>query len=293
MGHRREEVAERFERHVADGAEVLAGAHEPLFDGEVLRPLLDRQRDTDEGDARARAHAVGDGLLEPVAVADPAEVGEQELGHRVVAAFERRGQPEPFLVLLEQRSPQDLAAQAVAFVGDEQAAGLPGRYGLVRGGGVTRRDEHVTGVRDVAAAVAQPPDPRVGKRDPEPAVPLLHEDARRYDDEHEAAAPQRVGGRGNGDVGLARAGDGLDHTSAAAAQPAHERVELPAVELAVGRDRFREQGSETRTGTHGTTTVPVGRSGPGRSRAISPRPTGPGTVNAPRPGGMSAGSRTG
>ena len=169
----------------------------------------------------------------------------------------------------------------------------PGGTRLVRGGGVTRRDEHVAGVRDVAAAVAQPPDARVGKRDREPAVPLLHEHARRHDDEHEAAAPQRVRGRGDGDVGLARAGDGFDHTAAAAAQPAHERVELPAVELAVGRDRFREQGSETRTGTHGTTTVPVGRSGPGRSRAISPRPTGPGTVNAPRPGGMSAGSRTG
>ena len=103
VGDGGEEVTERFERHVADGAEVLAGAHEPLLDGEVLRPFLDRQRDTDERDAGRRAHAVGDRLFEPVAVADAAEVGEQELGHRVVAAFERRGQPEPFLVLLEQR----------------------------------------------------------------------------------------------------------------------------------------------------------------------------------------------
>ena len=123
MRDRGEEVAERLERHVADRAEVLPRAHEPLLDRGVLGALLDRERDADERDPRAGAHAVGDRLLEAVAVADAAEVGEQQLGDRVVAALERRGESEPFLVLGEQRPPQDPAAEAVALVGDQQAAG--------------------------------------------------------------------------------------------------------------------------------------------------------------------------
>ena len=83
----------------ADEAEVLAGAHEPLLGRGVLGPFLDRQRDADERHPGRRAHAVGDGLLEAVAVADAAEVGQQQLGHRVVAAFQRRGEAEPFVVL--------------------------------------------------------------------------------------------------------------------------------------------------------------------------------------------------
>ena len=116
---------------------------------------------------------------------------------------------------------------------------VAGRYRLVRRGRVAGRDEHVARRREVLAAVAQPPDPSVGQRGREPAVPLLHEHTRRHDDEHEAAPAQRVGGGGDRDVGLARAGDGFDHAATAAAQPADERVELPAVELAVRRDRVR------------------------------------------------------
>ena len=141
-------------------------------------------------------------------------------------------------------APQDPAAEPVALVGDQQPAAGAGRDRLVRGRRVARRDEHVAVGRYVLAAVAEPADPRVGERRGEPAVPLLHEHARRNDHQHEAAPAQRVGGRRDRDVGLARAGDGLDHAPAAAAQPAHEGVELPAVELAVGR--------------HGGTTVPAG-----------------------------------
>ena len=97
----------------------------------------------DERDTGTRAHAVGDRLLEAVAVADAAEVGQQQLGHRVVAALERRGESEPLLVLRQQRAPQDPAAEAVALVGDQEPARDPGRERLVRGRRVPRRDEHV------------------------------------------------------------------------------------------------------------------------------------------------------
>ena len=54
---RREEVAERIERHVADGAEVLARAHEPLLDRERTRPVprpTARHRRTRRAGARTR-----------------------------------------------------------------------------------------------------------------------------------------------------------------------------------------------------------------------------------------------
>ena len=230
---RGEEVAERLERHVADPTEVMTRAHEPLLDRGVLGPLVDRQRDADERHPGRRAHAVGDRLLEAVAVTDAAEVGQQQLGDRVVAALQRRGEAEPFVVLREHRPPQRPAAEAVALVGDEQPAGPAGRHRLVRRRRVAGRDEHVARRRAVLAAVAQPADAGVGQRRREPAVPLLHEHPRRNDHEHEAAPAQRVGRGGDRDVGLARAGDGFDHTATAAAQPADERVELPAVELTI------------------------------------------------------------
>ena len=77
MRDRGEEVAERFERHVADRAQVLPRAHEPVLDRDVLGALVDRERHADERDSRAGAHAVGDRLLEAVAVADAAEVGQR------------------------------------------------------------------------------------------------------------------------------------------------------------------------------------------------------------------------
>ena len=177
MGHGREEVTERFERHVANGAEVLAGAHEPLFDGEVLRRSSTDNATPTKATRAARAHSVGNGLFEPVAVADPAEVGEQQLGHRVVAAFERRGQPEPLVVLLAATAAAGLAAHPVAFVGDEQTAGFSRAVRACTGGGVRRRHEHVTGAGHVPTAVAQSPDARVRQHGPETAVPLLHEHA--------------------------------------------------------------------------------------------------------------------
>ena len=209
----------------------MTSVDEPLLGRGVLGPFVDRELDADERHPRRRAHAVGDGLLEAVAVADAAEVGQQQLGHRVVAAFERRGEAEPFVVLGEQRASQDPAAEAVALVGDEQPTAAAGRHRLVRRGRVPGRDEHVARGRDVLAAVAQPPDPSFGHRRREPAVPLLHEHTRGNDDEHEPTAAQRVGCGRDRDVGLARAGDRFDHAAPAAAQPADERVELPAVEL--------------------------------------------------------------
>ena len=69
------------------------------------------------------------------------------------------------------------AAEAVALVGDEQPAAVPGRHRLVGRGGVPGRDEHVARRPDVAAAVAEPPDARPGERLRQAAVPLLHEHA--------------------------------------------------------------------------------------------------------------------
>ena len=155
----------------------MTSAHEPLLGRGVLGPFVDRQLDPDERHPRWRAHAVGDGLLEAVAVADAAEVRQQQLGHRVVAAFERRGQAEPFVVLAEHRPSQRPAAEAVALVGDEQPTDPARRHRLVRRRRVAGRDEHVAGRRAVLAAVAQPPDPSFGQRGSEPTVPLLHEHA--------------------------------------------------------------------------------------------------------------------
>ncbi len=214
-----------------------------MLDGDVLGTFGVGQCHADEGNPRAGAHAVGDRLLEAVAVADPAEVGEQQLDHRVVAAFEGRGEPEPFVVLGEQGTAQRAPAEAVTLVGDEEPARGTGRNRLVRRRRMPGGDQHVTSSRDVGAAVAEPSDPVPGQGGRQPDVPLLHKDPRGNDDQYEAAAPQRVGSRSDGNVGLARPCDRLDDAAPAAAQPAHERVELPAVELAIGR--------------HGTTTVPA------------------------------------
>ena len=151
MRDRGEEVAEGFERHVAHAAQMLPRAHEPLLDRDVLRAFSVRERHADERDARAGAHAVGDRLLESVPIANAAEERQEEVGDGVVAALQRRGEPEPFLVLGEQRPSQRLAAEAVALVGDEQSAGRAGRDRLVGRRRMAGRDEHVAGLRGCRA----------------------------------------------------------------------------------------------------------------------------------------------
>src|SRR3954454_9349057 len=101
---------------------MAASAHELRFGLEVFGALLDRQLDADEGDARACAHAVGDGLFEAVSVADASEVGEQQVGDRVIGTLERCREAEAFVVLSEQRAPEDPAAEAVTLVGDQESA---------------------------------------------------------------------------------------------------------------------------------------------------------------------------
>ena len=121
---RGEEVAERLERHVRAPSRRCWRAFTSCCSVAVYSARSStEQLDADERDPRRRAHAVGDGLLEAVAVADAAEVRQQQLGHRVVAAFERRGEAEPFVVLRQHRAAQRPAAEAVALVGDEQPAG--------------------------------------------------------------------------------------------------------------------------------------------------------------------------
>ncbi len=257
MRDRGEEVAEGLERHPVHGAEVLTGAHESLLAGGVLGPFVDRQLHPDERHARWCAHPVGDGLLEAVAVTDAAEVREQQLGHRVVAAFQGGGEAEPFVVLAEHGAAQGLAAEPVTLVGDQQSTARAGWQRLVGGRRVAGRDEHVARRGVVPAAVAQPPDPGSRERCGEATVPLLHEHTRRHDDEHEPISPQRVGRGGDGDVGLARAGDRLDHAAAAAPQPADQGIELPTVELVLLRAEPGEHGSARRSGGHGHTKLPA------------------------------------
>ena len=96
---RGEEVAEGFEWHVADAAQMLPRADESVLDRDVLRTFSVRERDAHERDARAGAHTVGNRLLESVSVTDAAEERQEQVGDRVVAALQRRGEPEPFLVL--------------------------------------------------------------------------------------------------------------------------------------------------------------------------------------------------
>jgi hypothetical protein len=110
-------------------------------------------------------------------VTDAAEERQQQLGHRVVAAFQRRGQAEPFVVLREHRPSQRPATETVALVGDEEAAGAVGRHRLVRRRRVAGGDEHLAGARAVRAAVTQATDPSLRQRRREPPVPLLHEHA--------------------------------------------------------------------------------------------------------------------
>ena len=168
---------------------MLARVHELLFRLEVLRAFIDRERNADERDSRRRAHAVSDRGLEPVAVADAAEVGEEQFGHRVVAPFECRGETEPFFVLLQHGAAQHPAAEAMTLVGDQQAAVLTGRNRLVCGRRMAGRDKHVTRTGGVAPVVAEPADTDAGERRAQATVPLLHQDTRRNDDQYEALAP--------------------------------------------------------------------------------------------------------
>ena len=119
---RGEEVAEVLDRHAVHRSQMAARVDELLFGLEVLGAFFGRQLHADEGDARPRAHPVCDRVLEAVAMADAAEVGEQEIGDGVVRAFEGRGQPEALLVLGQQRPAQDPAAEAVALVRDQESA---------------------------------------------------------------------------------------------------------------------------------------------------------------------------
>ena len=233
MRDRGQEVAEGFERHVAEAAQMLARLHESLLDRDVLRAFLVRQRHAHERDTRAGTHAVGDRLLESIPVADAAEERQEQVGHRVVAALERRGEPEPFLVLGEQRASQRLAAEAVALVGDEQSAGRAGRHRLVCRRRVAGRDEHVAGVGTSRPLSPRRPMRALGQRGAEAVVPLLHEHPRRNEHEDEATASQCIGRGRDRDFGLARAGDRFDDPTAPAAQPGDERVELPSVQLAI------------------------------------------------------------
>ena len=209
---RGEEVAERFDRHVPDGTEVLPRAHELVFGRGVLGAFVDRQLDPDERDAGRRADAVGDGLLEAVAVADAAEVGEQQVGDGVVGSFERRGEAEPFVVLGEQRAAQDAAAETVTLVGDEQTAAAVRAAPACtrRPSGGSRRARRTT--RVVLAAVAQAPDARVraARRSAGRATAPSARATERRRARSGRGGNASVGGRDR-DVGLARAGDRLDH----------------------------------------------------------------------------------
>ena len=217
--------------------EVLPGAHELLLGGGVLGPFLDAQLDADQRHPRWRAHPVVDGLLEPVAVADATEVRHEQLGHAVVAALERGGQAEPLVVLAEHRPSQRRPPRpwhSSAMSSPPAPAGGTGLYAAAECR-VATSTSHDAG--QVLAAVAQPADPSIGQRGGEPTVPLLHEHPGRHHHEHEAAPAQRVGGGRDRDVGLPGAGDGLDHAPATAPEPAHERVELPPVELVTARSQ--------------------------------------------------------
>ncbi len=263
---RGEEVAERLERHPRHPAEVVPSLDQLLFGRGVLGPLPQRQLDADERHPRGRAHAVGDGLVEAVAVADAAEVGHEQLGDRVVAAFERGGEPEPLLVLREHRPPQGGATEAVALVGDQETGAAVRRHRLVGCRRMAGGDEHVARGRTVGAAVTEATDPGVGQRLGQASAPLLHQHPRGHDDEHEAAPAQRVGRRRDGHVGLARPGDRLDHPATPTAQPADQRVELPAVELTIFDPDVGEHGSASPGSEHGASTVPAPAPDPVRFR---------------------------
>ena len=135
-----------------------------MLDRDVLRTFSVREGHAHERDPRAGAHTVGDRLLESVPVTDAAEERQEQVGHRVVAALQRRGEPEPFLVLGEQRPSQRPAAETVTFVGDEQAARAVGRERLVGRRRMPGRDEHVAGLRGVAPVVAEASDADVRQR---------------------------------------------------------------------------------------------------------------------------------
>ena len=176
------------------------------------------------------ADPVGDRGGEVVAVADATEVGEQDRLDRVVGPLEGGGEPEPLLILGQQALAQHGAAEPMALVGDQDAAALRCREGDTAGGRVAGRDQDIAVDGAVAIAVAEPADVGVGHPAPQALVPLLHQDPRRHDHEGEQPPAHGVLDRGQGDVGLARTGDGLDDTAASATVPGHQRVVLPPVE---------------------------------------------------------------
>ena len=216
----------------------------------------------DERDPRWSAHAVGDCLLEAVAMADAAEVRQQEIGHRVVAALERRGEPEPFLVLGEQRAPQNPAAEAVTLVGDQQPARLARRHGLVRGGGVARRDEHVARRRRRPSRCR--PAARSGRR----AAPFVSRPCHCSMSTRDGTTTSTNRPRRNASAAAAIATSVLPEPVTASTTPRRpqlsqldERVELPGVQRALLEVGPGGHHSATTLYRHGTNTLPPPRRG--------------------------------
>ena len=120
------EVAERLVGDALDLLELSAGGDDTALGGVVFGALL-RVSGTAMKPTRAGAHAVGDRRGEVVAVADPAEVRQQDRLDGVIGAFERGGETETLLVLGQQTLAEDRTAEAVALVGDEDATAVRGR----------------------------------------------------------------------------------------------------------------------------------------------------------------------
>ena len=134
---------------------------------------------------------------------------------------------------------------------------------------MARRDEHVTRGGAVFAAVAQAADARGRDRGAQAAVPLLHQDPRRHHDQDELPAMQRIRHGRDRDIGLARAGDGFDDPSTTTAQPADERVELPAIELRILGSQAGEHRSAASSCGHVTNNGTGTHSHPGTDRACA------------------------
>ena len=119
----------------------------------------------------------------------------------------------------------------MALVGDEDATAVRGREWYSAGGRVAGSDEDVAVDRTVAVAIAQASDLGIGHPPTEAFEPLFHEHPRRHDDQREQASMYGIVDRREGDVGLARPGDRLDHPAAATSVPRHQGVVLEAVEV--------------------------------------------------------------
>ena len=226
-----EEVAERLVGDALDLLELSTGGDDTALGGVVFGALLPGERYRHEADAGLGAHAVGDRRGEVVAVADPTEVRQQDRLDGVIGAFERGGETEALLILGQQALAEDRTAEAVALVGDEDATAVRGREWYSAGGRVAGGDEDVAVDRAVAVAIAQASDLGIGHPPTEAFEPLFHEHPRRHDDQREQASMYGIVDRREGDVGLARPGDRLDHPAAATSVPRHQGVVLPAVEV--------------------------------------------------------------